>query len=227
MTSTDAYGDRYRAEVRRAIGFVRQDHDFFVEAKARHLARIVAEHAGDPSHLRALDVGCGIGLTDRFLTSTFASLDGVDVSPEAVASATRRNPSVRYDVYDGRVLPYEDETFDVAFAVCVVQVLAPSSRLPFVREMARVVKRNGLVVVFEHNPLNPLTRLAARRWGTDGAQLVTRRALADLVRTGGLEAVASRYILFFPFRSQLAGALERRLERVPAGAQYVVAARRT
>ena len=33
----------------------------------------------------------------------------------------------------------------------------------FVAELARVVRPGGLVVVFEHNPLNPLTRLVVSR----------------------------------------------------------------
>ncbi len=220
----DRYGNRYRGEVRRALGFLGPRHDFFVEAKARELLRIVAQHVGDPSELRALDVGSGIGLFDRFLVPHFAAVDGIDVSREAIESAKRRNASARYRHYDGGELPFDGRAFDVVFAVCVLQVVPALARRQLVAEMSRVVTRGGLVVVFEHNPVNPLTRIAANRFRLGGkSALLGRGAVARLFTDSGLEVVDSRYIVFFPWRSQALDRLERRLTAVPLGAQYVLA----
>jgi len=90
--------------------------------------------------------------------------------------------------------------------------------------MTRVVTRGGLVVVFEHNPVNPLTRIAANRFRLRGkSALLGRGAVARLFTDSGLEVVDSRYIVFFPWRSQALDRLERRLAAVPLGAQYVLA----
>ena len=128
---------------------------------------------GDPAGLFALDVGCGVGLTDRHLTGQFGSLTGTDVSPGVLETAASDNPGVRYELADRDRLPFEDGEFDLAFAVCVVQVLPPAERPRFVAELARVTRPDGLVVVFEHNPYNPLTRLVVRRceFGEDARML--------------------------------------------------------
>ena len=87
-----------------------------------------------------------------------------------------------------------------------------------------MTRPGGLVAVFEHNPLNPLTRLVVRRCAFDeGVVLVRRRDLERLVASGGRD-VASRYLLFTPWKATWA--LERRLGGVPFGAQYVTYAAR-
>jgi len=88
---------------------------------------------------------------------------------------------------------------------------------------ARVTKPDGLVAVFEHNPLNPLTRRVVRSCAFDeGVELIGRRELEQLFRAAGLIVADSEYLLFFPWR---ADALERRLTRLPLGAQHVVTGR--
>ena len=89
--------------------------------------------------------------------------------------------------------------------------------------MARVTKPDGLVAVFEHNPLNPLTRRVVRSCAFDeGVELIGRRELEQLFRAASLTVADSEYLLFFPWRAE---AVERRLTWLPLGAQYVVAGR--
>ena len=223
----DRYSTSYEDAVRRSIGFVGQDVDFFTENKADHLVEIARRSVGDPANLRALDVGCGVGLTDRLLAGRFGALEGVDVSEEAVDRARRENPDVTYRSYDGDDLPYADAEFDVAFAICVMHHVPPERWEAFSHELARVVRPGGITVVFEHNPLNPLTRLAVARCEfDDDAVLLTMRRSRDLLRRAALREVESAYILFFPWRGATFRRGERRLRRVPLGAQYYVAGRR-
>jgi SAM-dependent methyltransferase len=222
----DAYRDSYRDEVEQSISFVRQDLAFFTEAKANQLLDVVARRLGPPAALTALDVGCGLGLTDAYLVSRFRQLHGVDVAASVVAAAAQANPAVEYQFSDGRQLPYERGAFDVTFTICVVHHVAVPERSAFVRELARVTRVGGLVVVFEHNPLNPLTRVAVSRCEFDrGVTLARLAALRTLVAAAGLEAVEDGYILFFPWRGRALRQIERGLARLPLGAQYMLAAR--
>jgi len=219
----DAYADRYGEAVDEAIGFAGQEHAFFLEAKAARLLDLAHRRLGDPSALRALDVGCGAGLMDGYL-GALGRLEGVDVSPEMVAVARRENPGVSYEVADGARLPYEDGAFDLAFAVCVLHHVPPGERPAFAGELRRVLRPGGLVVVFEHNPLNPLTRLVVSRCVFDeDAVLLGRRETRARLAGAGLTPEEERYILFFPWRGLARS--ERALSRVPLGAQYYVAAR--
>jgi hypothetical protein len=104
--------------------------------------------------------------------------------------------------------------------------VAPTARAACLQELARVVRGGGLAVIFEHNPLNPLTRLAVRQCEFDeDAVLLSRRETVGRMRDSGFVIVEARYILVAPWRDRLTSALERRLSNVPLGAQYYVAAR--
>lgn len=225
QTEFDRYRETYEEAVDEAIAFAGQEHDFYVEAKARRLRELARRRLG-PGRLAALDVGCGIGLVDRHLSSSF-ELHGVDVSAAMVERARAANPGVEYAVSEPRRLPHPDGRFDLAFAVCVLHHAERADRLPLLAEMRRVVRPGGLVAVFEHNPWNPLTRRVVRACAFDeGVELIPRRELASLLREAGLEAVAGEYLLFFPWRTRLLQAAERILTGLPLGAQYVVAGRR-
>jgi SAM-dependent methyltransferase len=222
----DRHRDRYAADLDAAVRFSGKDHSFFTRRKAEELLRLAERHVGPAAGLSALDVGSGIGLTDAYLTGRFASLTGVDVAQGVLERAAERNPDAEYSVYDGKRLPFADASFDVTFTVCVVQVLPPERRAAFIAELQRVTAARGIVVVFEHNPYNPLTRLAVRRFslGHD-ARMLPARKVANLFREAGCEVLESAHILVVPSDSGPAQRLERSLQRLPVGAQYAVAAR--
>jgi SAM-dependent methyltransferase len=228
MAHTDygRYRDRYRDELDRAVSFSGASHDFFTRAKTDELVRLARLHLGDPTRLEALDVGCGIGLTDRHLAGRFRTLTGTDISPGVLETAARENPRVQYKLAERGWLPFDDDAFHLAFAVCVVQVVAPKERPQFVAELARVTRPGGLIVVFEHNPFNPLTRLVVRRceFGEDARMLGMAEA-ERLVHENGLTLVDRGFLLLFPSRRKRVLAVERALRRLPLGAQYYVAAR--
>lgn len=224
-TSFDEYADGYGDAVQRSIAFSGVEHDLFTRRKARHLLDVVERLLGPPGDVRALDVGCGVGSTDAYLAGRLGELHGTDVSSEAVRRASEANPSVRYTVSEGTLLPYEDEQFDLAFAICVVHHVPPDARPRFVSELRRVVRPGGLVVVFEHNPLNPLTRLAVARCEFDGdAVLLTSRSARAVLRGGGLEPIEHRHVIMFPSEAPRVVALEGVFARLPLAAQYYVAA---
>jgi SAM-dependent methyltransferase len=223
----DAYANTYADAIRRSIGFSGQGHETFTRRKARYLLDLAARRLGDPAGLRVLDVGCGIGLTDQHLAGRFQELHGVDMATEAVHRAAVTNPSVFYQAYDGWRLPFGDASFDMAFAICVLHHVAPEQRPSFVAELRRVVRPGGIVAIFEHNPFNPLTRVAVSRCDFDEyAVLLTRRLASRLLAEAGLQAVERRYIIFLPFERRRTVAIERVLGWLPAAAQYYVASTR-
>jgi SAM-dependent methyltransferase len=222
----DAYKDCYRQEVQKAIAFTGTDVDYYTEAKATALLEVCQRRLGGPRELEALDVGCGVGLTDEYLAPTFRGLYGVDVSAQCLEEAARRNPGARYQVYDGNVLPFPDGRFDVVFAINVLHHVKPGAWQQFVDEMRRVTRPSGIAVVFEHNPYNPLTRLVVSRCAFDAdAVLLSPRRTSALILRAHFEVIDRRFILFIPFRSRALQAVERRLGWLPLGGQYYVVGR--
>jgi SAM-dependent methyltransferase len=222
----DRFHDSYGDAVQRSIAFSGQDVGFFTDVKADILVDTARRTLADPGTISVLDVGCGVGLTDAAIGGRFGSLSGVDVSEASIRSARATNPAVDYRAYDGRALPYENDTFDAAFAICVVHHVEPPSRRGFVTEVARVVRPGGIAIVIEHNPYNPLTRLAVARCDFDeGVVLSPRRDVERLMASAGLDVVTSSYVLFFPWRIATLRRIEGALGWLPLGAQYLVAGR--
>jgi SAM-dependent methyltransferase len=223
----DAYKDGYREAVQDSIAFIGQEMEFFTELKASHLLHLAETRLGHPASLRVLDVGCGGGLTDRLLEPHVGELYGVDVSAGLLERAESENPRAHYRHYDGKTLPFADGELDLAFAICVLHHVARPDRLGLIREMARVVRPGGLVAIYEHNPLNPLTRMAVRRCEFDaGVVLLRRDDVARLMTRADLTPVLRDYIVFFPLRSALLSKIEHALRWLPLGGQHCVAARK-
>jgi SAM-dependent methyltransferase len=223
----DEHATDYRDAVQDSIAFCGPDLSYFTRRKVDVLVDLLARHVGPPSGLKVLDAGCGVGVTDEVLVGEVGELHGLDSAELAVAAAIERNPKVSYSTTDGHEFGHPDGVFDATFAICVAHHVEPgSARAGFYRELARVTRPGGLVVVFEHNPLNPLTRLAVSRCEFDeGVVLIGRRALRRDLEAAGLDVVESRHVIFTPLQAAWAQRAERLVGWLPLGAQHVVAAR--
>lgn len=226
MTSFDRDRESYRDAVDHSISFSGADVDFFARLKADDLVATLRRRIGRASDARVLDVGCGPGVTDAHVARHVRELHGTDVSAEILEAAAAANPHVRYRLYDGVTLPYSDGFFDATFAICVLHHVEQEGRQALVRELRRVTRRDGVTAVYEHNPLNPLTRVAVARCEFDhGVDLLGQREVRRLLDGAGAPPVESRYIAFFPWRHRIFRSLEAGLARLPLGGQFVVVGR--
>jgi SAM-dependent methyltransferase len=220
----DRYTDDYQKQVERSIAFIGQNHEYFVRNKVRHLLDVTRRRVGKPNDLHILDVGCGIGLTDRYLLPEFAGVAGTDISEDSIRVARLNAPQATYRAYDGSRLPYEDDEFDISLAIGVLHHVPPKEWPRFIREMARVTSTSGLVLIFEHNPYNPLTRLAVLRCEFDeGIVMLPKRTTRRLFEDASLTVKEDAYILVLPWDMPFGNRLEAALKRIPLGAQYFVA----
>jgi SAM-dependent methyltransferase len=223
MSSFDQYDKSYREAVNASIRFSGADVDFFAKLKADDLLKTVERRLGETTKVRVLDVGCGTGVTDAYLVGRVGALDGADISTGLLDAAAAANPLARYHWFDGAALPFEAGAFDVSFAICVLHHVEPGARAALVGEMRRVTRSGGLVAIYEHNPLNPLTRIAVDRCAFDhGAVLLGPGETRGFLRNAGAPPLESRYIGFFPWGARAARTIERSLSRLPLGAQFVV-----
>jgi SAM-dependent methyltransferase len=218
----DSYQQSYGAVVQTSIDFSGLPHSFFMTAKVEVLRDLIAAHFGAGYKPQALDVGCGVGAFHPFARALFARLCGADVSAASIARARRDNPELEYEAYDGETLPYGAASFDLATVICVMHHV-PSPQWPgFLREVRRVVRPGGLVCVIEHNPLNPLTRLAVARCELDrDAVLLRAGRTRRLMLEAGLHDTSTRYFALLPWATPLTRRIELGLRHLPLGAQYV------
>ncbi len=97
-----------------------------------------------------LDVGCGVGLTARYLaTEIGCSVVGVDISSrmivraEEYASKAGVSDRVQFRTADIEDLPFEDDRFDVVIIESVVSLLEQKDQA--IAECVRVAKPGGYV----------------------------------------------------------------------------------
>lgn len=219
----DDYRSNYRNVVEDSISFSGLKHDFFMQAKIDVLDRMISgiPDAAPAGPTKALDVGCGVGSLHRYAQSLLPNLSGCDISTESIARARDDNPWVDYRSYEGPDLPYEDDCFDLAFAVCVVHHVPPADWKKFAGEMKRVVRPGGTVCIIEHNPFNPLTKLAVLRCPFDAdAVLLGRGKAEELLASAGLRDISAEHFLLLPTTAKIAKSVERILSGFPFGAQY-------
>jgi len=219
----DAYSDRYDDVMKKSIGFFGRQHDYYTQAKVDSLFEQLKKLYGDTESLRVLDIGCGVGKTDAFVSPRVGTLCGVDVSAVSIERARVENPQVEYKIYDGKTLPYEKASFDVVFLICVLHHVDPAERLALLRDARRVVRLGGAVFIFEHNPFHPLTQLVVARCEFDrDAQLLSRRAAANLLNEAGWTLLDAQHILFLPFRVKMLRGFNFIKRAIPFGTQHVV-----
>ncbi|RPI58105.1 MAG: class I SAM-dependent methyltransferase, partial [Lysobacterales bacterium] len=179
---------------------------------------------------RALDFGAGVGYSVPFFARHLPEtrVTCLDVSRKSLdVGAARHGSAAEFRHFDGREIPFESGTFDVALASCVFHHIPHDEHVALLGEIRRVLNPGGRLFVFEHNPLNPLTRHAVNTCEFDEhAKLVLAPTMRRRVRDAGFATADVRYRIFFPHALRRLRPLETRLTWLPLGAQYYVAARK-
>lgn len=176
--------------------------------------------------LQVLDVGCGDGATELFMYQYFPQwqLIGIDVSEQSIHEAQQKNiPCTRFQTYNGRQLPFADASVDVVFMAGVLHHVSFALHLSLLKEVYRVLKTGGRFYLFEHNPLNPLTRYLVKTCVFDkDAQLLKRSYTSKQLTQAGFSNKQCRFIIFLPRKGLLSRfiPLEKYFTHIPLGGQY-------
>ena len=102
---------------------------------------------------KVLEIGCGTGLfTRKFFAATKANITAIDISQELLDDAKRLLPEATFKVDDAMHLSFANESFDVVFGSSILHHLEFDLAL---KEIFRVMKKNGRMIFAEPNMLNP------------------------------------------------------------------------
>ena len=99
---------------------------------------------------KALDAACGTARHAAYLTSLGHQLTGIDATPEMLEVARSKVPSARFEVADLTSIPLPDEAVDLA--VCSMALTHCAELVPAIRELGRVVRPGGTVVISDVHP---------------------------------------------------------------------------
>lgn len=221
----DRFAAQYREVHARNIALTGETPDYFAAYKMRDFAAELASHEAPPEG-RFLDFGSGVGASIQpFLRSwPGGRLLCADVSEDSLAESARTNGGlVDYLRIDDGRLPLDAESVDGAFACCVFHHIPPTEHPATLAELRRVLKAGVPLMVYEHNPYNPLTVRAVNTCPLDeNAILIRARAMRKLVDAAGFRQSRVDYRVFFPAPLRALRPLESGLRWLPLGAQYAV-----
>ena len=165
--------------------------------------RVIGELAVPKAGERVLDAGCGTGIYVGWLADEGLDVTGLDRDPRLLAAARAKAPGATFAEGDVAALPFEDGRFDLALAVTVFCFLSDAQRRGAARELLRVTRAGGRVVIGE---LGRFSVWAAERrikaWRGSAtwraARFSTARELERLFLGAGASRVTSRHALYLP-----------------------------
>lgn len=222
MAEFDTIAANYQELVSESVRITGESSEYFAAYKAEYVARKFAPRAG----CKLLDYGCGVGLLSRKLKERLGQvrIDGFDVSND---SLERVDQALRAQGTFSTRIDELDRDYDFIVLSNVLHHVKSDERQELVRGLASLLTAGGKVVVFEHNPINPLTRWAVSRCPFDeGAVLLPTHETRGYFRRDGFQDLYRDYIVFFPRWLARFRRLEPSLHWCALGAQYVVVAGR-
>ncbi len=224
----DKFAEEYKSLHGKNVASSGESPEYFAEYKMKDLKKIVEVTPAVPVSGNFLDFGAGIGASVPFFRKhlPLAHLTCVDVSKNSLEiAASNFGNTVDYVTFDGTYLPFADNSFDAAYACCVFHHISPKEHIHHLRELRRVLKTNGIIVIYEHNPFNPLTVRAVNTCPFDeNAILIRAEAMKARLKSAEFGSTEISYRVFFPkFLSSIRW-MEDWLMWLPLGAQYYVRA---
>ena len=170
-----------------------------------------------------MDFGSGIGASIPHLARAFpgATLTAFDVSARSLDIARHRFGTLANFVHGDSLDAVCDRTFDLIFTSCVFHHIEAEEQVGLLRRLHGLLVPDGIAVIFEHNPLNPVTRYIVATCPFDeNAVLLPAPVIKARQREAGFRKIETRYTGFFPHALARLRVLERRLAWCPIGAQY-------
>lgn len=201
-------GRRFEAQARR-MGLDPRDRwvGGYVEYEWAKLRPLLGAYGIDLRGQRVLEFGCNFGASSIVAAFLGASVDGVDVSADAVSLARHnvaryRLPNVAlHHVRDTRHLPFRDGEFDFILCNSVLEYVRPEELGRIVAELHRVLKPGGRLFITGTSSRLAPKEVHSGRWLVN---YLPRRVDSWLGRSfqRGLDPLALRRYLKGRFRDE-------------------------
>jgi SAM-dependent methyltransferase len=223
----DQVADEYLELHTKNLKISGESPEYFARYKIDEIRRIWSKR-GWPEPRTILDFGAGIGNSAPHFRRNFPDADivGTDVSELSLAIARQRFPGVaRFELYDGLGPIAPEGSVDLAFSACVFHHIDGEEHVELLRRLRRTMTTGARLVIFEHNPINPVTQHIVATCPFDAnAVLIGARTLRARMAEAGFARIETAFTGFFPGPLARLRPLEPLMKSLPVGAQYYVLA---
>jgi SAM-dependent methyltransferase len=223
----DLLADEYREQHKENVSITGESPEYFSEYKIADLADWLNRQIKPKN--KVLDFGCGIGNSIPYFRKYFSEseITCADVSLRSIEIAQLRFPGQEKFLLIDQSIQLPNDSQDVVFSACVFHHIPQEEHLHWLTELRRITKPGGLLAIYEHNPLNPLTVSAVNTCPLDvNAKLIKGGTMRKRAIAGGWGEAQVDYKLFFPSALAALRPMERHLQWLGLGAQYRMTARR-
>lgn len=224
MKEFDNYIENYRKNCDNALSISGESSAFFAEYKALKLKEWFPEYKTKKCSI--LDFGCGDGLMTSFVKSNFnhAALYGVDPSPESIKTAQQNFPGIIFSANSENTsdLNFDKNTFDLIFSAGTFHHIPFEKHQGYLDEIFRILKPGGSFILFELNPLNPLTVITFKRNPIDyNATMMTPWYSYSLCKKFSKKC-STKFYCFYPNFLRKLRFSEKFMTKIPFGALYAI-----
>ena len=216
----DSHASNYEQALNESLGIFGETSSYFAQYKLDILTQYI-----DQREIKSvLDYGSGIGSSIPFIRRKFPDSEiwATDLSIKSLEILKTSYPFTQ--ISDSLSLP--EKYFDLIFVSCVFHHIPVQNRSEIINQLFCHLSPKGRLVIFEHNPYNPVTRRIVSNCEFDeGVVLINNSSLKKLILNASPKSKTKNgYCLFFPsFLSKLSY-FEKFLRWLPFGGQYFVIA---
>tara|TARA_Y100000590_G_scaffold455548_1_gene604429 strand:+ start:46 stop:735 length:690 start_codon:yes stop_codon:yes gene_type:complete len=213
ITNFDDFASKYDDYISTSIQSIDNNLSYYHDCKAKITKR---EINFNPNNI--LDFGCGVGILTKYLIDYFpdSQMYAYDNSEESLKYLKEKLPKV---ICLNNL--NTDKKFDLIFLSNVIHHVTNSEREDLFKKIYSLLNEKGQLIIFEHNPLNPVTlKIVAKCEFDKDAELIKKKNLVNICLNNKLKVINSGYIHFFPSKLKLFFGLEKYLKWLFLGAQY-------
>lgn len=176
-------------------------YDRFVEPVNRTLRQIALKMYPPQPGTHVLEVGCGTGTNLWLYQQAGAKVSGIDLSPAMLDQARAKlGKQTDLRLADASQMPFDEAGFDVVMAMLTLHEMHESIRTPVLKEMVRVLKKDGRLLLIDFHP-GPLQfpkgwfykgvilffeKAAGREHFKNYRHFIAHKGLAPLINDNGL-----------------------------------------
>lgn len=226
MKEFDNYTRNYQKTINNSLNKFGGNQQTFTYSKSFIIRKLLKKN-NLIKNISVLDFGCGIGLLHKYLSDKNINIYGIDVSKNSLKIAKKNNPRSKLKYFNGKKIPYSDNKFDLVIVSCVFHHINKKFHKKILKEIKCKLKKNGTLIIFEHNPFNPITRYIFNNNPFDKkARLIFPISFRKNLNELGFNEIKKSYHMFLPLRLNYTYFLEKFFFWFPLASQYWISGKK-
>ncbi len=215
----DQFATQYRQEQTKYLSPTGENSHYFAKLKAEKLKMWATNYKlHNPAYI--LDFGCGDGIMSYEVKKLFplSHIIGVDPSIESIHLAKENAPDCTFYELGESLELFKMNMFDIIYCAGVFHHIPFEKHNNCIKELYRILKPGGILILFELNPLNPGTQYIFNGHPMEkNAKMLTPWYAKKITNDFYKETI---FYCFFPKFLKKLRLIEKWLTKIPFGGLY-------